>query len=66
MDLEAAIHLLKNAVKYTGTIDQKHIDLTVIPTDERAKYERALVISQLAIKDGKITKEEFLRKLSLD
>lgn len=66
MQLDEAISLLKNAVKYTGTIDQKHIDLTIIPTEERPKYERALAIAQLAISDGKITRDEFLRKVNLD
>jgi hypothetical protein len=66
MDLESALVLLRKAVKHTGTIDQKHIDLTVVPAEDRALYEKALVIGQLAIKEGKITKEEFLRKLELD
>lgn len=66
MQLEDAIQLLKKAVKYTGTIDQKHIDLTVIPVEEKPRYEKALMISQMAIKDGKITKEDFLRRVNLD
>ena len=66
MELDKAISLLKNAVKYTGTIDQKHIDLTIIPAEERGTYEKALMISQLAIKDGKITRDEFLRRLNLE
>ncbi len=66
MQLDEAIELLKNAVKFTGTIDQKHIDLTVIPNEQRAIYEKALMVSQLSIKDGKITKEDFLRRVNLD
>jgi len=66
MDLDSAINLLKKAVKYTGTIDQKHIDFTVIPSGERDRYEKAMVVATLAIKDGKITKDEFMRRIHLD
>jgi hypothetical protein len=65
MNLDEAISLLKNAVKYTGTIDQKHIDLTVVPADERHIYEKALACAQLSIKDGLITKDEFMRRVNL-
>lgn len=66
MDLNQAIDLLKNAVKHTGTIDQKHIDLTIVPADQRSLYEKALAVAQLAIKDGKIGREEFLSRVRLD
>lgn len=66
MDLEQAIELLKNAVKYTGNIDQKHIDLTIVPADQRVQYEKAMAIGALSIKDGKITRDEFLRRVHLD
>lgn len=66
MELQAAMDLVKNAVKYTGVIDQKHIDLTIVPSEERPKYEEALKVCQLSIKEGKITREEFLRKINID
>lgn len=66
MNLEQAIEILKRAVKYTGTNDQKHIDLTIIPADERPKYEKALVVAQLSIKDGLLTRDEFLARVHLD
>lgn len=66
VELNEAIALLKKAVKYPGTIDQKHIDLTVIPTEDRPKYEKALMVAQLAIKDGKMTRDEFNRRVHLD
>jgi hypothetical protein len=66
MDIDQAIGLIKNAVKHTGNIDQKHIDLTLIPADQRSLYEKALAISALAIKDGTITRDEFLRRANLD
>lgn len=66
MDLDQAIELLKTAVKHTGTIDQKHIDLTIVPAEKRHLYEKALAVAQLAIKDGKIAREEFLGRVRLD
>lgn len=66
MQLDDAIELLKNAVKFCGTIDQKHIDLTIVPAEKRQTYEKALAVSQLSVKEGKITREELLRRLSLD
>lgn len=66
MELEKAIELLKKAVKENGTNDQKHIDLTLIPASERAHYDKALMVSTLAIKEGKIARDEFYRRLHLD
>ncbi|MGE3611211.1 MAG: hypothetical protein AB7I27_16585 [Bacteriovoracaceae bacterium] len=66
MELEAAIEVLKKAVKYTGTIDQKHIDLTLIPTEKRDLYTKALVVSQKAVLEGKISRDDLLKKLTLE
>jgi hypothetical protein len=66
MGLEEALKLLKNAVKNCGTIDQMHIDLTVVAASERETYQKALAISALAIKEGKITRDEFMKRLNLN
>jgi hypothetical protein len=66
MELESAIEILKKAVKYTGTNDGKHIDLTLVPAEQRPVYDEALKVSQLSIKEGKITRDEFLRRVHLD
>ena len=66
MDLEQAINILKNAVKFTGTIDQKHIDLTIVPADKRPLYEKAMAVGAISIQEGKITRDEFLRRVHLD
>ena len=66
MELDHAIELLKKAVKNCGTIDQKHIDLTIVPAEERSTYEKALALSQLSVKEGKISRDELLRRLQLD
>lgn len=66
MELEQAIELLKTVVKNNGVNDERHIDLTLIPVDQKDKYEKALVVSKMAILDGKITQEEFKRLVHLD
>jgi hypothetical protein len=66
MELETAIELIKKAVKNSGNVDQNHIDLTLIPSKDLDTYKEALMVSQLAIKEGKITREEFLRQAHLD
>lgn len=66
MNLDEAIELLKVAVKPTGTNEEKHIDLGLVPNQDKAKYQKALAVSQLAIREGKITKDEFNKRVNLD
>ncbi len=65
MELNEAIELLKRAVKHPGTIDQKHIDLSVIPVEDKPKFETALKVAMLAIQGGTISKDEFNRRVHL-
>jgi hypothetical protein len=66
MELKEAIIILKKAVKYTGTIDQKHIDLTLVAASERPLYEAALKVVNSAVKAGDLKREDLLRQLELD
>lgn len=66
MQIEQAIEKLRTIVKNAGTIDQNHLDLSLVPAEKRNEYEEALKFSYKAIKDGVISKDEFLRKLQLD
>lgn len=66
MDLEQAIELLKTAVKNNGTNDERHIDLTLVPVGQKDLYEKALVVSKMAILDGKMTQDEFKKLVHLD
>jgi hypothetical protein len=66
MELNEAIALLKKTVKYPGTMDSKHFDLTLVPVEDKPKFEKALMVAQLAIKEGKITRDEFNRRVHLD
>lgn len=65
MELEAAIKLLKKAVKHTGTIDQKHIDLTIVSAEDRELYQLALKVAQESVKQGLLTREILLNKLGI-
>lgn len=66
MELEQAIELLKSVVKNNSTNDENHMDLSLVPTEERAKYQKALVVSRLAIQEGKMTQDEFKRLVHID
>jgi hypothetical protein len=66
MDIDQAIELLKITVKNNGTTDNKHIDLGLVSTEDRPKYEKALIVAKLAILEGKITQDEFNARLHLN
>ena len=66
VEINQAIELLKKAVKHTGNIDQKHIDLSVVPAEDKPKYEAALAVAMTAIKAGSIKRDEFNRRVGLD
>lgn len=66
MELESAIKLLKNAVKNAGSIDQRHIDLTLVPAEQRKEYEKALSVAQKSVKEGLISRDALLGKLGIN
>jgi hypothetical protein len=65
MELDEAISLLKRTVKNNSTNDMNHIDLGLVPTEERPKYEKALRVVKLAIMEGKISQDEFAARVHL-
>lgn len=65
MDLEQAIVLLKRIVKENGTNDMRHLDVGLVPADERPKYEKALRVAKMAVFEGKISQDELLGKIHL-
>ena len=66
MELEQALEIVKKAVKFTGTIDQKHIDPTLVAADRRLELEQAMRICQEHIKSGQISRDEFNRRVHLE
>lgn len=66
MDLEQAIELLKTVVKNNSTNDENHLDLGLVATEERPKYQKALIVARLAIQEGKISQDEFKRLVHIN
>lgn len=66
MELDAAIELLKNAVKFSHLEDQKHIDLSLVDAKERAQYEKALMYCQAKVAQGELSEDELKSRLGLD
>jgi hypothetical protein len=65
IDLDQAIGLLKKIVKENGTNDMVHLDVTLIPAEDRPVYQRAMKIAKMAIVEGKISQQELLGKIHL-
>jgi hypothetical protein len=66
MELDEALGLIKKMVKNNATNDTRHIDLGLVPADQRTHYEKALKVAKLAIKEGKITQDEFTARVHLN
>lgn len=65
MDLDRAIMLLKKTVKDNGTNDSRHMDLTLVPGEDRPLYESALKVAKMSIIEGKLSQDEFLARIQL-
>ncbi len=58
--LEEAIKLLKRTVKSSTALDEfKHIDLSLVASDQRQQYVQALMLVKKSISENLITKEQF-------
>lgn len=66
MTLEDAIEIVKKAVKHTGNINQKHIDLATVPAENLPKFQKALAIMKTEVEKGTLTKDELNHRLHLD
>ena len=66
MELEQAINMLKKTVKENGTNDMKHIDLGLVPAEDKELYEKALRVVKLAILDGKLSQADFSARVHLN
>ena len=65
LDFNEAVKLLKTAVKHSHLDNQKHIDLTLVNPDQRTHLQKALMVVQVAVKNGELTDEELKSKLGL-
>ncbi|MCB9062565.1 MAG: hypothetical protein H6622_13665 [Halobacteriovoraceae bacterium] len=60
-----AINLLKKIVKFSNIEKQKHLDLTLANSSERGEFEKALILVNLAVEQGQLSKEELNSKLGI-
>lgn len=65
LSFDEALALLKKAVKFSNLKNQKHIDLTLCAAEARALCQKALIIVNLEVEKGTLTKDQLLTKLGL-
>ena len=66
MTLDAAITLLRKAVKWSEVKNQKHIDLSLCVAAERPLMQEALMYAQMEVEKGTLTQDELKVRLGLD
>ncbi|MCB9092107.1 MAG: hypothetical protein H6620_06060 [Halobacteriovoraceae bacterium] len=66
MEITQAIELLKKTVKHSTATDEfRHMDLTLVPSSERAQYQEALKVISKAIRENEMTREEFEKQVGI-
>jgi len=67
LSLHAAIEKLSKIVYWAeSSTTIKRLDFNLAPASERAAYEAALAVVTAAIKNGSITKAEFLHRIGVE
>ena len=66
LSFDEAITLLKRAVKYSAVKNQKHIDLSLCVAEERPQYQKALIVVNLEVEKGTLTKDQLIARLGLE
>jgi hypothetical protein len=64
-NLDQAILLLKNVVKYSAIDGQKHLDFSICIAEERASYQKALMLAQTEVEKGTLSSDELKKRLGL-
>lgn len=65
LNTDEAIKLLKSAVKYSNIFNQKHVDISLVTADKIDTFQKAMVVVNMAILNGEMTKEELNSKLGI-
>lgn len=65
LNTDEAIKLLKSAVKYSNISNQKHVDISLVTADKIDTFQKAMVVVNMAILNGEMTKEELNSKLGI-
>ena len=66
LSFDEALNLLKKTVKYSEVKNQKHIDLTLCSAHDRPLYQKALIVVNLEVDKGTITKDQLLEMLGIE
>lgn len=66
LSFDEAVNLLKKYVKFSEVKNQKHIDLSVCTAHERPMAQRALILANMEVEKGTLTKDQLIAKLGLD
>jgi len=66
MTFDESVNLLKKIVKFSEVKNQKHIDLSLCLAQDRAVFQKALMIVNLEVEKGTLKKEELLTKLGIE
>ncbi len=66
LNFDEAVELLKKIVKFSEVKNQKHIDLSLCLAEDRAQFQKALMIVNLEVEKGSLKREELLTKLGIE
>jgi uncharacterized membrane protein YfbV (UPF0208 family) len=66
-NLSEAIQMLNRVVWWAeSSTDIKRIDFNLVAASERPRYEAAMQVVSKAIKNGEITRDEFMRRVGIE
>ena len=66
MSVDEAIRFLKQTVKFSDVPGQKHLDVTLVQSEERDTFYQAMGIVKKAIHEGDLSESEFSSRVGLE
>lgn len=66
LSFDEAVKTLKKFVKYSEVKNQKHIDFSLCTAEERVLGQKAMIVANLEVEKGALTKDQLIAKLGLD
>lgn len=65
LSFDEAVNLLKKAVTFSEVKNLKHIDLGLCSIEERPLFQKALMVVNLEVEKGTLTRDQLIAKLGL-
>jgi hypothetical protein len=62
---DEAIKLLKQAVKLSNISNQNHVDFSLLTADKIDLFQNAMVVVNMAVENGEMTRDELNSKLGI-